>query len=635
MNQLFRPRFIRSISLLLLFIFLLLPFQQTAAQAKSFYWERFDVDMTLLTNGNILVEERQVLVFSGAPFTFGFREIPTGLNGQNDGIVDISLRESNQLYAESFSGDSYTYQVSNQDDMVRIDWYFPPAIGRQEYIITYTLINPIIVGSSEEGDGDQIFWKPLPPDILARIDDSRVTIQLPPGIQPQRYIDTNEYLVEGALNGDTAVVQTSVSETGQLATFELLTPVFGGDQFEVRLQFPHGILTIPTPDWQRQMQRQDTAELFIFVLALMLLCVGPLGVLALWYWRGRDPELSVVVPDYLSEPPSNLPPALAGTLIDEKADMRDIISTLVDLARRGYLEIREEKSDHIFVQTGKAQDDLSTFERTFLRRLMRGKEEQKLSNLKNRFYTAIPQLQKQLYADLVKLDYVPASPDSVRNQYSVLAGIMLAGAVGSFILFGAILPEGAAGASVCVAIVLGLTAVLFFFVARHMPRKTAKGAEEAAKWKAFKQYLERIESYENIKEATDRFEQYLPYATAFGMERSWIRKFSKMTDTPPPPWYYPYGGRPVIYGIPSTGGQSGTGPISGEGSGMPTLEGMSGGLTGGLESMSNGLTRMLNSAASTMRSAPSSSSGSSGGFSGGFSGGGGFSSGGGGGGGFG
>lgn len=619
-----------SLPLIFLLIFLFSFSVPTAgAQTKTFYWQQFDADMTLLPNGDIRVTETQTLVFSGGSFTFGFRTIPTGVAGQNDGIEVLGLREGDRQFNQDFSTAPGTYKVLNIGDEVKIDWFFEPTEGKHTYTIDYLVRNPVIVGTAEEGDGDQIFWKPLPPDLLSsRVETSTVTLTLPEGVQPQQYINGDGFLVEGSINGDTDLVTTQVSDDGRVITFQSEVYIYSGDSFEIRTQIPHGALAIPTPEWQQQQQRNDTTQLGIIIVAVLLLIGGPLGVLALWYLFGRDPQLTVAVPEYISEPPSNLPPALVGTLIDEKANIHDIISTLVDLAQRGYLTIQEVgRSDHLFTQGEGDLSKLRSYETHFYNRIFRNKKERKLSSLKNKFYTDIPKLQTMLYDELVEAGYVPGSPQSIRNRFSVLAGLVIG--VGVMALFGlsAILPEGVSSVGFCIAVPIGLSGALLMFVARHMPKKTAVGTEEAAKWKAFKTYLEQIEKYEDMEEASDLFEKYLPYATAFGIERSFIRKFSTLSSTPPPTWYYPMPGR--HYGGMGRGTTAKTMPRGGskEGS-LPTLEGMSGSLTGGLAGMSAGLTRMLNSSTQVMQSAPASTS--SGGSSGGFSGGGGFSSGGGG-----
>ncbi len=66
--------------------------------------------------------------------------------------------------------------------------------------------------------------------------------------------------------------------------------------------------------------------------------------------KGRDyTGLGSVVVRY--EPPEGLGPAEAGTLIDEKLDMRDISATIIDLAVRGYIKIEEISSKGWFSST--------------------------------------------------------------------------------------------------------------------------------------------------------------------------------------------------------------------------------------------------------------------------------------------
>ena len=128
-----------------------------------------------------------------------------------------------------------------------------------------------------------------------------------------------------------------------------------------------------------------------------------------------------------------------------------------------------------------------------------------------------------------------------------------------------------------------------------------------------------IEKYTKLEEAKEIFDRYLPYAIAFGLERSWISKFSQV-DTPAPPWYipdyrYPTGPRRVGRAAPAP---------SSEGAGLPSLgpslESASQSLFNSLNSISDGLLSTLESAASTFTSAPSSKGG---GWSGGGGGGGG------------
>ncbi|NIP92549.1 MAG: DUF2207 domain-containing protein, partial [Akkermansiaceae bacterium] len=64
-----------------------------------------------------------------------------------------------------------------------------------------------------------------------------------------------------------------------------------------------------------------------------------------WSRHGRDPEQRSIAPAY--EPPEGMTPAEMGTLIDNRPDSRDIISTLVDLAVRGYVKIEETEEEKL------------------------------------------------------------------------------------------------------------------------------------------------------------------------------------------------------------------------------------------------------------------------------------------------
>ena len=73
---------------------------------------------------------------------------------------------------------------------------------------------------------------------------------------------------------------------------------------------------------------------------MFLPLVTPVGMFALWWWKGRDPDPGMsVAPMY--EPPAGISPAEAGTLLDDAIHPRDITSTIVDLAVRGYIKIEE------------------------------------------------------------------------------------------------------------------------------------------------------------------------------------------------------------------------------------------------------------------------------------------------------
>jgi len=590
-----------------------------SAESKTLYWERMDVDITVLPNGDFIVQETQVIVFTSGTFTYGYRSIPTD---RLTSITDVAVWED---------GQQCQWTTSETDGEFQIHWNLlePRSYSRHTYILKYTVHG----GLRYYEGGDQLWWKAVFADRSFPVNASTVTVHLPEGAVAEL---AEAYFTEATVSG---IGTSTVTFTAQ----EAIVPF---QEMEVRVQFPHGVVAGSPAAWQRtedfwrnyNERIRPLVDLGMGLLGVLLLIGGPLMVLLLWYLRGRDPAVHLPT-DYLAEPPSDAPPGVAGTLVDERADIQDILATVLDLARRGYLTIEETKWDFVLRRTDKSADDLLPFERALFNRLMGDKEERKLSSLRARFYKAIPRIEEKLYNEIVRRGYFRARPDRVRLRYrqAGISFLLLSAALGCALL---VFTSQYTDAAICPAVGLVGMAVALIAVARYMPVKTRKGAEEATRWRAFKRYLEQIERYTDLQEATDLLGEYLPYAVAFGIERSWMRKFQRVEGARAPGWYLGVGVPvPVPVGLPAAGARPAGKAAPAQ---APSLDGLSRGLGASLDRMARGLGRMLDTAASVFTSRPtpppstrssttwrsssswSSSSWSSGGWSGGgFSGGGG------------
>ena len=608
-----RKLYVRIAGILLLLGMFGAQFAHAEPQGKTGYWQEFNVDITINEDGTFWVEETQVLAFSGGTFTFVSRNINMS---QISKITDVAVFDGDgNAFQPSSSEEAGTFETYMEEGDFYIRWYFPPTQGRTPFTLRYRVHGAL---RYYEG-GDQLWWKAIPPNLTARVEDATVTVHLPDGVAGE---PAEVYFTDARITG----------EGTSTVTFEALETIPTGQQMEVRVQFPHGIVAGSPAGWQRAADLRPTIDLIVIVVSVLLLFGGIAGLILLWYLRGRDPDVAIPA-DILSEPPTDDPPGIAGTLVDERTDMEDVIATLVDLARRGYLVFEEEQRKGIFgnvnreftfKRTDKATDDLLPYERDLIHYVFRSRTSRDLEDLKEKFYKYLPKIHKKLYEAVVERGYFRAGPQAVRGRYSALGvGIMVLGAL-IWVSLSCVL-SAYTNVPFLPAIALGFVGIVGIIVAQFMPAKTRKGKEAALKWEAFKRYLQDLERYTDLQEATELFEKYLPYAIAFGLEKRWVKKFTQLPSTtvvPMPVWYRPYyvprgGGRRSLASPDRAGGLS-----------APSLQEASDSMMGGLQSMSDGLINMLNSTASTFQSSPSSSG--SGGFSGGGSSGGGGSGGGGG-----
>jgi uncharacterized membrane protein YgcG len=635
-----------------------------ASAATDITWNQYDVDITINEDGTFHVVESQIVQFTGS-YGSGFASIPLGRVESIDNVaVEVgntrnSLTEAEYVRPSQFDGDNGTYTSYEQDGNLEIEYGFE----RTEYYgtstryinLSYDVTGGLRSYPNLEPPNQQLWWIAISDEVtaIAPIENSTVTVTLPETVAPENLILDPE---DGTVSGNTI-------------TWEKLN-LGEGDDFEVRAQFPV-ITTAGVPDWQQQddQMRQEREEAedrralagtFLFAAGLLLLVVGGIAIAGIWYTFGRDPHVGLVA-EYLTEPPDDLGPGAAGALIDEYTQVRDIVATMVDLANRGVIELQVVETDDgrvfnrttTYVAYKEHQERLRPYEERLLEAIfvegLKPGAKTTLANVQSTFSSHAEAINVAFYQTLVEHGYFSQSPESTRDRWKTIFRLIPVAGIAVAILI--VVLVGGYSNWIFFPIV---TAVILAFLSRGlanaMPKKTRKGAEAAAMWIAFRKYLEDIDKRENLEESKDIFQKYIAYAVAFGLEHSWVEKFTSV-DTPVPDWWTPVLTGPQagwgrqryprrIYrreGMPA-GGDWVFGERSGRRGGfdldLPDLQDTSDRAGRGLQAASNGFFEMLSTAAEAMAESSSKGGGSFGSSrGGGFSGGGGRSSGGGGGGG--
>lgn len=293
----------------------------------------------------------------------------------------------------------------------------------------------------------------------------------------------------------------------------------------------------------------STLQNLLWILAdwwpAFALPLAALALLTMLYLRGgRDADIGQAVAVEWN-PPTELTPAEVGTLVDEHCDMADVVSTLVDLAARGYLVIEQTQSekflffsskDYIFHKLqhtpGANEPALLKHEQEFLRGLFLGSDEVSLSSLKNKFYTYLPDIRSGIFDALMNKNLFSSNPESTRTAY---AGVGIVAAILGFVLLFVL---SSIGKSAWGAGLLG-SGVLCLLFARAMPAKTVAGSKMLVKCLGFARFVEVAEK-ERIKVLAQNdptiFGRMLPYAMVLGVADQWADAFKDLLHEPPN-WY--------------------------------------------------------------------------------------------------
>jgi uncharacterized membrane protein YgcG len=497
-----------------------------AAQVRNWRIADFKDTIAINRDASTFVSEKITLVFVGQWHGI-HRTIPVeypGPHGTNYTLfVDVKT-------VTDENGNKLKYESSKSGDFLDLKIYIPDAVDATRVVnIDYTTRNAIRAFD----DHDEFYWNVTGNDWPVPIDHASAFVSLPEnaagGLRAQAF--TGVYgSTEGAATAEVKGADVMFETTNPL-------PMRGG--LTVDIYIPKGVLKEPGA----------LTKLFWFLgsnpivfLPLLTLAV----MFGLWHTVGKDPEPGMsVAPMY--EPPKGLTPAEVGTLIDDSTDPRDITSTIVDLAVRGYIKIEEKvdtflvfkKKDyvlHLLKPREQWGNDLSPHERVILENIFAGGSETQLSSLKNRFYTAIPVIREDIMSALKRKGMYMLDPGSA-NGYSIAA------AVAVVLLVAALWYLGWKNLFSSVPFLIGsglISALIWFLFARQMTAKTVLGARTLVAVLGFQEFMNRVDADRIKRLPPDTFEKYLPYAMALGVEQHWAQAFAGIVKDPPN-WYVSQG----------------------------------------------------------------------------------------------
>ncbi len=260
-------------------------------------------------------------------------------------------------------------------------------------------------------------------------------------------------------------------------------------------------------------------------------------------------------------PPDGLTPGLCGTVLDGRADVVDVSSTLIDLAVRGYYTIvalpdgsdaadgatgsdtpaggpkkKSEKKPHAgdweLVRSDKAPGpELLDFERKLLTALFAAGPSVRLSQLKTDFGMTMRQAQVDLYREVVDRGWYAKHPLDRNRRLGCLGwplallGIVVAVAVAA----SASMRAKYGWWPMAVPAGLLLSAGLLLWGGRGRTPRTAYGTAARIQTLGFKEYLTKAEADQiRFEEAADIFSRYLPYALIFGVADRWAKLFGEV-----------------------------------------------------------------------------------------------------------
>ncbi|HUO60795.1 MAG TPA: DUF2207 domain-containing protein [Candidatus Acidoferrales bacterium] len=500
------------------------------AFARDYRISRFDDRISVMQDGSMRVEEEIHFVFQGS-FQGVHRRIPTEYPDPETHsnytlflkVISVTDEAGNALKYNEKNVSVRSYRGSAR--MHELTIYVPGAQDAERTVkIVYTVEN----GIRYFKDHDELYWNVTGNDWQVPIDASSAIVAFPPmatGLKAQAFTGSfgsrardAEAQVEGS--------SVSIESNNVLSAREGLT---------IDIYIPKGTISEPGTIARLIWWMRSNAVVLLPVWALLVM-------FGMWWTIGREPDPGMSVAA-MYEPPKGFTPAETGALLDDGVRPRDVTSTLIDLAVKGYLKIEETDQkllifhhrDYLFhlLKPHNEWGELAPHEREILTNMFGlGEQLISLSSLKNQFYIAMPSVREEIMGALKAKDMYRVDPDTGH-------GYMVVGALIVLIPFLLLQLSGKVNfflAPLLAVVSIIITAPIIFLFGRNLSAKSIRGARAKVQVLGFKEFMTRVDGDRLKRMPPDTFEKFLPFAMALGVEEHWAKAFQGVVQDPPS-WY--------------------------------------------------------------------------------------------------
>lgn len=434
--------------------------------------ERFDVSLTLLPDGS--VDVRETVVFRFTEKTFSEVERVLSMD-RKDGIIDVRAFLDGRPVQEGRGEGQVRIKPGRRS--LQVTWKFADTIDQSRtFTLEYRAMNVLATTNSRA----DFAWTVLPSRHRYPIDHARVEWRVP----------VEAIRVEPTTLDDPRWTTGALSD-GWMATRD---GIGVNETVVLRDAFQASTLALTVPAWQTSADRaRNMAPAFIVGAATLLVMAA--GVVGMTRFRYPQPKIDTAV--ILPASADGMAPALGTALVSGTVgvSMWQVQATLLDLVRRGFVEIREvaDGKKPKYIVAISAPQGLKPHEQVVTDalwlRMTQGTID--LANARGHLVKALPAFRRAVVSELRAAGLIDAERTSAAKGMR-LAGLVvtvlgIAGMAIFGVLFGHLgdLPLVVPGAVV-------LSGILFLIAGLTMAVLSPSGAAVAAAWRARRRVLKVV-----------------------------------------------------------------------------------------------------------------------------------------------
>ena len=558
--------------MILMLLTAFLPFTNVVSENNSneYVLESYHIDMVVNENNTFNITEKIVANFKVDKHGI-IRKIPTRNTVTR---LDVTTSRISARITEVNVNEPFKEYFDNGFKVIKIGEASYTLTGTMDYTISY-LYN---LGRDTGKDYDELYFNLIGDQWDTTIDNVTFSIRMPKEFDPLKL--GFSYGKKGSVNSS----DISYSVSGNVITGRFNGRLKPAEALTVRLELPEGYFV--------------NTGLGIDLLSMTAIILSTLFALisfSLWLKYGKDDKAVETVEFY---PPGNFNSADLGFFYKGFSERKDVISLLINLANKGYLNIVEEDNDRTWFSKGQGfrlikireYDSDNEIERIFLNGLFGNRKQATYKDLYNKFYKTLgiieKRYQKQKYTHMI---FEKKALDKGNKMYLMIVAVFclitirpaweyqgLVGLLVAFTFIGigfavlvkslvntksssakallfswalifagvpwvmTVLPGLLLDTTYLVTYIIGsISIICMMILLKNMPKRTPFGIDILGKTRGFKTFLKVAEKSQLealVMKEPSYFFDILPYTYVLGVSDKWIKKFEFIALSKPD-WY--------------------------------------------------------------------------------------------------
>lgn len=330
-----------------LFLLMGIIFPHSDISAKDYSIPEIQVDVQINADGTVTITEHRTYVYDGS-FTWANYHLPK--SGYST-IRNISVSENGESYNNLNTEEPGSFLVEESDEAYNIVWHYRAEDETRTYSISYTLENALVTGP----EWSEFYWTYAASGREKSTEYMGILVQLPETVSLS---DLHYWVREPAWSMDGIPFDNGFQFSGQNISRDqavVIRTIFPTSVFDANLiRISDSSFTLEQAENEEtsyreelrqtaadEQRRKNAAIEYSVVLAGLSL----IAFILIYRKYGVRHKMHVSLSESIMLPGREKPAAIGWLLMNRTVTTGHMIATLLDLARMGYFELKENEAD--------------------------------------------------------------------------------------------------------------------------------------------------------------------------------------------------------------------------------------------------------------------------------------------------